>query len=68
MEEQGTFALKIGYLGDDLNDYVSMFIYVFKVCPLNGCKEIKVISDYISVFEGRNSAVRNIVEYALKER
>lgn len=68
IEEHGIFASEIGYFGDDLNDYGAMTLCGFKACPSNACEEIKAISDYISVLEGGNGAVRDIAEYILKGR
>lgn len=68
MEEQGISASEIGYLGDDLNDYIAMSVCGFRACPANACEEIKAISDYISVSGGGNGVVRDVAEYVLKER
>lgn len=57
----------LGYIGDDLNDYESMKLAGFIACPKNGCKEVKKISDYVSLYDGGDGAVRDIIEHLLGE-
>lgn len=57
---------EIGYIGDDLNDLKSMMLTGFKACPADGCSEIKSIADYVSSVNGGYGAVRDIIEYILK--
>ena len=59
---------EIGYLGDDLNDFIGMKNAGFAGCPSDACEEIKNISDYISMVEGGHGAVRDIITYLLKQR
>lgn len=57
----------VGYLGDDLNDYVPMSNCGFKACPADACMEIKSIVDYISPIAGGHGAVRDILESFLRK-
>lgn len=59
---------EIGYLGDDLNDYIGMKLSGFAGCPQDACEEIKEICDYVSPVKGGNGAVRDIISYLLKRR
>lgn len=57
----------VAYIGDDLNDFAIMQNCGFKACPADSCNEIKSIADYISHIKGGNGAVRDIIEYYLKQ-
>lgn len=58
---------EIGYIGDDLNDIEAMQLTGFIACPKDSCREILEIADYISPIKGGNGAVRDIIEYILRE-
>lgn len=58
---------ELGYIGDDLNDLPSMKLAGFVACPADSCIEVKDVSDYISTVNGGHGAVRDIVEYLLKD-
>jgi 3-deoxy-D-manno-octulosonate 8-phosphate phosphatase (KDO 8-P phosphatase) len=58
---------EIGYIGDDINDFLPMQLAKFKGCPLDSCKEITSIVDYISPIRGGYGAVRDIIEYYLRK-
>lgn len=59
---------EIGYIGDDLNDLSSMKLVGFVGCPVDSCKEIVGIADYVSSVKGGYGAVRDIIEYILTRR
>lgn len=59
---------EIAYIGDDLNDYSSMQLAGFVACPYDSVDEIKSIADYISVKNGGEGVVRDVMEYILKNR
>lgn len=59
---------EVAYIGDDLNDLSSMKECRFKACPQDSCAEIKEIADYVAISGGGHGAVREIVEYVLKEK
>lgn len=68
MEDKHTEFCKVGYIGDDLNDYTPMSLCGFKGCPADSCSEIKEIADYVSSVPGGHGAVRDVIEHILKER
>lgn len=58
---------ELGYIGDDLNDFHPMKLAGFVGCPSDSCPEILAIADYISPVKGGAGAVRDIIEYMLRE-
>lgn len=68
MEEHQLTKEEVGYLGDDLNDLASMYLCGYVGCPEDACEEIKAIADYVSGVKGGYGAVRDIIEYLLKQR
>lgn len=68
MKNNNISKKEVGYIGDDLNDYDSMKMCGFIGCPATACAEIKEIADYVSTNSGGNGAVREIVEYILRQR
>lgn len=56
------------YIGDDLNDFMVMKLAGFVACPIDACKEIKEISDYVSSKEGGKGVIRDVVEVVLSKR
>lgn len=67
MVENHITSEEIGYIGDDLNDYYAMKLASFIGCPSDGCSEIKEIASYISRFRGGDGAVRDVIEYYLRD-
>lgn len=68
MEEKHITRDQIGYLGDDLNDLPPMQLCGFVGCPADACVEVKENANYIATQNGGHGAVRDIIEYLLKER
>ena len=62
LEENHIDTNQVGYIGDDLNDLAPMKMVGFKACPLDSCKEIKEISDYVSMVNGGFGVVRDVFE------
>lgn len=58
----------IAYIGDDLNDICSMRLCGFVGCPKDSCQEVKSLADYVSDIKGGYGAVRDIIEFILRER
>lgn len=58
---------EIGYVGDDLNDYLPMQLTGYIACPADSCMEIREIADYISGVDGGDGAVRDIIARILQE-
>ncbi len=57
---------EILYIGDDLNDLSAMKIVGKTGCPADAAEEVKQIADFISVYNGGNGAVRDILFALLK--
>ena len=68
MKDNNISKNEIGYIGDDLNDFMAMKLVGFVGCPSDACVEIKEIADYISCVEGGKGAVRDIIEYVLRKQ
>lgn len=60
--------METAYIGDDLNDLAAMSLCGFKACPQDACNEVKQAVDYISEIKAGYGAVRNIIEYILKDQ
>lgn len=67
MEEHGISKSQLGYIGDDLNDYVPMKLAGFVGCPKDACQEVREIADYVSSIPGGHGAVRDVIEHILRE-
>ena len=59
---------EIAYIGDDLNDFESMKKCGITGCPADAVDEIKNISDYTSKFNGGDGAIRDFVDWILKNK
>lgn len=66
--EQEIHKEELGYIGDDINDLKAMSLAGFVGCPADSCLEVKAIADYISRLKGGFGAVRDVIEYVLRER
>lgn len=67
MKTEGLSKTEVGYIGDDLNDLPPMKLAGFIGCPADSCEEIIEIADYVSPVKGGQGAVRDIIEYLLRE-
>jgi YrbI family 3-deoxy-D-manno-octulosonate 8-phosphate phosphatase len=56
----------VAYIGDDWNDYPAMQCCAFKIAPQNANKDIKLKVDFVTENTGGNGAVREALEYILK--
>ena len=68
MKDHSLKKEQLGYIGDDLNDLSGMELCGFVGCPKDACAEVKVKADYISGVKGGQGAVRDIIEFLLRER
>lgn len=59
---------EVGYIGDDWNDLKCMWELGFAGCPADAPKEIKESCDYVSECVGGHGAVRDCLEFLLKNR
>ena len=60
-------ADEVAYIGDDLNDLGIMSKVGLPITPQDGVKEVKDIAHYICQAKGGEGAVREAVEYILKQ-
>jgi 3-deoxy-D-manno-octulosonate 8-phosphate phosphatase (KDO 8-P phosphatase) len=59
---------EIIYMGDDIPDLPAMDYAQIAVCPADACQEIKEAADYITLANGGQGAVREIIEMVLKTK
>lgn len=57
----------VAYIGDDENDYMCMNLCGLKGCPANAAERIKEIADFVSIYNGGDGAVREFLDYILKD-
>ena len=65
VKRKGYKLSNILYVGNDLNDYNSMRISGFSVCPADSHPEIKKISNFILKTKGGEGVVRELLEDVL---
>lgn len=66
MDKKQLLAENIVYVGDDIPDYKVMLMAGLKVCPADATTEIQSIADYISIKNGGEGCVRDIIEQTLR--
>jgi 3-deoxy-D-manno-octulosonate 8-phosphate phosphatase (KDO 8-P phosphatase) len=62
----GLSAANIAYVGDDLTDMPVMRYAGFAVAVANAVDEVKQCADYVTARPGGSGAVREVIEYILK--
>ncbi len=68
IEKLGLDWQNVAYMGDDWNDYPVMKKVLIKACPADACDDFKRKMDFVSKRNGGNGAVREFIEYILKEK
>lgn len=58
----------VAYMGDDWNDWPAMQMSGFKTAPENAQKDIKKQVDWVSTSKGGDGAVRELINFILKEQ
>ena len=66
-EQLGLSADKVAYIGDDLMDLPLIRHVGFGVAVSNAVDEVKQYADYVTARSGGNGAVREVIEYILKD-
>lgn len=66
LEQSGLSANKIAYIGDDLLDLPVITYVGFGVAVANAVDEVKQHADYVTTRRGGSGAVREVIEYILK--
>ncbi|UNC93553.1 KdsC family phosphatase [Candidatus Contubernalis alkaliaceticus] len=59
---------EVCYIGDDLNDISVMKIVGLPACPYDAAKPVQDVAKYVSQKNGGEGAVREVLEYILKEK
>lgn len=57
----------VAYIGDDINDLDCFKVCGFTACPNNAVEAIKKESNYISIYNSGDGAVRDIIEYIISK-
>jgi 3-deoxy-D-manno-octulosonate 8-phosphate phosphatase (KDO 8-P phosphatase) len=58
---------EIAYIGDDVMDLGAMLLCGLKGCPSDAVDEVKAACDFVSVKRGGEGAVRDFIEWIVKE-
>jgi 3-deoxy-D-manno-octulosonate 8-phosphate phosphatase (KDO 8-P phosphatase) len=66
LEQVGLSAKRTAYIGDDLLDLPVMRYVGFGAAVANAVDEVKDIADYVTTRRGGDGAVREVIEYILK--
>jgi 3-deoxy-D-manno-octulosonate 8-phosphate phosphatase (KDO 8-P phosphatase) len=66
LEQEGLQPDKIAYIGDDLPDLPPIRYVGFGVAVANAVDEVKQYADYVTTHPGGSGAVREVIEYILK--
>lgn len=66
LEQIGVSPNEVAYVGDDLPDLPPMRYVGFGVAVANAVDEVKQYADYITTHPGGGGAVREVIEYILK--
>ena len=66
LEQIGLSSENVAYIGDDLPDLPVIRYAGFGVAVANAVDELKQYADYVTARSGGNGAVREVVEYILK--
>jgi 3-deoxy-D-manno-octulosonate 8-phosphate phosphatase (KDO 8-P phosphatase) len=67
LKQQGLTPDRIAYVGDDLPDLPVIRYVGFGAAVSNAVDEVKQYADYVTTRPGGNGAVREVIEYILKE-
>jgi 3-deoxy-D-manno-octulosonate 8-phosphate phosphatase (KDO 8-P phosphatase) len=67
LEKSGIRKEAVAYIGDDLMDLPVMRYVGFGVAVANAADEVKRYADYVTIRPGGSGAVREVIEYILKE-
>jgi 3-deoxy-D-manno-octulosonate 8-phosphate phosphatase (KDO 8-P phosphatase) len=66
LEQVGLSPDKVAYIGDDLTDLPTIRYAGFGVTVANAIDEVKRYADYVTARPGGSGAVREVIEYILK--
>lgn len=60
-EEKGILLENVCYIGDDINDLDAIKEVGFGCCPADAAREVRMVSDYITIARGGEGVIREIV-------
>jgi len=66
LDQIGLLPENMAFIGDDLTDMPVMRYAGFAVAVANAVDEVKECADYVTTRPGGNGAVREVIEYILK--
>jgi 3-deoxy-D-manno-octulosonate 8-phosphate phosphatase (KDO 8-P phosphatase) len=66
LEQLGLLPVNMAFIGDDLTDMPVMRYVGFAVAVANAVDEVKECADYVTTRPGGRGAVREVIEYILK--
>ncbi len=66
LDQLGLSPEAVAYIGDDLTDLPAIRYVGFGVAVANAVDEVKKYADYVTTCTGGNGAVREVIEYILK--
>jgi 3-deoxy-D-manno-octulosonate 8-phosphate phosphatase (KDO 8-P phosphatase) len=66
LEQLGLSADSTAYIGDDLPDLPAIRYVGFGIAVANAVDEVKQYADYVTTRRGGSGAVREVIEYILK--
>ena len=66
LEKYGLKPEEVLVMGDDIPDYPMMKLAGVKCCPANASIEIQELADYISIRNGGDGAVRDVIEQTMR--
>jgi len=66
LDEQGILKEETAYIGDDLPDLPVIRYVGFGIAVANAVDEVKKAADYVTSEAGGSGAVREVIEYILK--
>lgn len=61
-------ANEVLFMGDDIPDLEIMNMAGISSCPADAAKEIKESADYISIYNGGDACVRDVIEQVLRSQ
>ncbi len=66
LEKNGLKPEETLVMGDDIPDYPMMQLAGVKCCPADASLEVQQLADYISIRNGGDGAVRDVIEQTLR--
>ncbi|MCA6085219.1 KdsC family phosphatase [Candidatus Endomicrobiellum agilis] len=68
LKESGLKVSETAYIGDDIIDISVLKAARLSVCPMNACEDVKKYVDYVSILNGGEGIVREVIELIMKAK